>query len=121
MDSLNEHEAFIRERLADPSSTKAEVLAWLSASPRNTLGELGSNEESVRLAHQVYAAGAAEVLAIEINACGDIENSGKLLIKLPDHPLQRKSVFAWHGAQAESIGYDPEEDIGQTYLFSMLD
>jgi hypothetical protein len=30
-------------------------------------------------------------------------------------------VFEWHGKQAEAMGFDAEQDVGQSHLFSMLD
>ncbi len=115
---LESHESFIRARLEGP---KAEALGWLkSGSGANTLGET-SNEESVRLIQAIYSAGAAQVLAVEIDDYEGFQNTGKLVIALPTDPDARKAVFIWHAEQAESMGFDGERDIGQTHLFSMLD
>jgi hypothetical protein len=40
---------------------------------------------------------------------------------LPEAPNDRERVFAWAGAMAQSQGFDPDEDVGQSYLFVMLD
>ena len=45
--ALETHERFIRDRLEDPHSRKAEALEWLEGSGgKNTLGELGTTEEA---------------------------------------------------------------------------
>ena len=113
---------FSRERLEDPNSKKAEALAWLENSKgNNTLGELSTTEESVALVKEAYEAGAVEVLAIEIDQYDEMENTGKLIVKLPREPAPRERVFRWCGNQAEAQGFDAEKDSGQTHLFIMLD
>jgi hypothetical protein len=119
---LEQHEQFIRERLNDPNSVKAEALEWLKSSDgKNTLGELGSTEESIALVEAIYATGAEEVIAVEIDDYDGRQNSGKLVIRLPQDAGLRRPVFDWHGRQAETMGFDAEPDIGQSHLFSMLD
>jgi hypothetical protein len=119
---LEQHEEFIRERLQDPNSLKAEALRWLEDSDnKNTLGELGSTEASVALVKAIYAAGAEEVIAVEIDDYGGQQNSGKLVIRLPQDTTLRRPVFEWHGKQAQLMGFDAEPDIGQSHLFAMLD
>jgi hypothetical protein len=119
---LDQHEQFIRDRLEDPHSQKAEALQWLEASQgKNTLGQLSSTQDSIDLVKAIYAAGAEAVMAIEIDDYGGEQNAGKLIIKLPADKTLRQRVFEWHGKQAESLGFDGEQDIGQSHLFSMLD
>ena len=119
---LEQHQQFIRDRLEDPDSQKAEALAWLQDSDgKNTLGELGSTQESIDVVRAIYAAGAERVLAVEIDDYDGGQNSGKLMIELPQGEALRQPVFEWHGRQAESMGFDAEPDIGQSHLFSMLD
>jgi alkanesulfonate monooxygenase SsuD/methylene tetrahydromethanopterin reductase-like flavin-dependent oxidoreductase (luciferase family) len=119
---LETHERFIRDRLEDPRSRKAEALNWLEGGDgKNTLGELGTTQEAIALVKAIYDAGAAEVLAVEIQDYDGAQNSGKLVIKLPADRRLRQQVFEWHGNQAESMGFDAEPDIGQSHLFSMLD
>lgn len=119
---------FCQQFLGDPNTR--EVLAWLRGKPEGelfrTLGELGSTEESIALAQEIYDAGAVEVLAVEIDDYdedddGGGQNTGKLVVKLPDQPNARKRVFAWVNANSQSHGFDPEPDTGQNYLFTMLD
>ncbi|HET9271074.1 MAG TPA: hypothetical protein VFO31_23020 [Vicinamibacterales bacterium] len=119
---LEQHEQFIRDRLEDPRSRKAEALQWLEASEgKNTLGELGSTQDSIELVGAIYAAGAEAVIAIEIDEYDGHENTGKLIIKVPTVKALRKRLFAWHGKHAESMGFDAEQDMGQSHLFAMLD
>jgi hypothetical protein len=114
---------FIRERLEDPDSKKAEALSWLEGSAgKNTLGELSSTGESILLVKEAYDAGAVEVLAIEIDEYeSGQENTGKLILKLPSEAELRKRVFQWCADQAEAQGYEGEKDEGQTHIFVSLD
>ena len=119
---LDQHERFMRDRLEDPESQKAEALQWLETSHgRNTLGELGSTQASIDLVKAIYAAAAAEVIAVESDDYDGHQNSGKLIIKLPTNKADRARVFDWHGKQAESMGCDAGQEVGQSHLFSMLD
>lgn len=53
-----------------------------------------SNEKSLDLIREIYDAGAVEVIAVDIDKDADgEENTGKLLIVLPEQPAQRKSVL----------------------------
>jgi hypothetical protein len=115
---------FVQQFLGAPDTR--EVLEWLRSKPEGelcrSLGESGSTEDSIALAQEIYDAGAVEVLAVEIDDYeGEGQNTGRLVIKLPDEPDARKRVFAWAGAIAESHGFDPDIDTGQCYIFSMLD
>lgn len=113
---------FIRQRLEDPDSKKAEAIAWLeSSSDRNTLGELSTTDESIALAKAAYEAGAEEVLAIEIDEYDGYQNTGKLIVKVPLEAAARKRVFQWCAEQAEALGFDGERDEGQTHIFVALD
>lgn len=114
---------FIRERLQDPNSKKAEALSWLErSSGKNTLGELPSTDESIVLVRQAYEAGAERVLAIEIDEYeGGHANTGKLILTLPSDTAARKRVFRWCAKQAEAQGYEGEVDQGQSYIFVSLD
>lgn len=113
---------FIRERLEDPDSKKAEALRWLEkGNGKNTLGELSTADESIALVKAAYEAGAEEVLAIEIDEYDDRENTGKLIVKLPSESNTRKRVFQWCNEQAEAQGFEGDKDEGQTHVFVSLD
>jgi hypothetical protein len=120
---LKQYNKFIQDLLDKPN--KAEALSWLEESTEEsfrTVGELGSNEKSFDLIHAAYKAGALEVVAVEIDTYPNgHQNTGKLIVFLPDELEARKRVFEWCGDRAEAVGYDPEVDIGQQHLFVMLD
>jgi hypothetical protein len=122
MNDLEIHKNFIQKFLDSPN--KQEVLAWLDKvvdeNYQITLGEMDVNE-SYDFAQKIYECGAVEVLAIEIDNYSDGENTGKLLIVLPNDIEKRKTLFAWNAHNAESLGFESEKDFGQEYLFVMLD
>ncbi len=63
-----------------------------------------------------------QVFAVEIEKYpGGMENTGKLVIELPVDPAARTSVFDWAAAIARESGFDGDIDVGQRYLFVMLD
>ncbi len=114
---------FVQRFLNAPNTQEAK--SWLcggSESDFRSVGELETNRESIALVQQIYDAGATEVLAVEIDDYpGEGQNTGKLVIKLPDSAEARQRVFAWAGDIAESQGFDAEPDSGQSYVFVMLD
>ena len=114
---------FMQSILHDPN--KQEALRWLKGGREGdfrSVGELGTNEESIALIQRIYDAGAVEVIAVRIDEYpGEGQNTGKLVIKLPDEPELRQGLFALAGGIAQRLGFDPEQDTGQTYLFLMLD
>jgi len=118
-----DHERFIAKLLK--GRNKAEALSWLSAGSSESfrnLGELRSNEESVALVRDAYESGAAEVLAVEIDSYADgTQNTGKLVIVVPDDVAARRQVFEWCARQAVELGFEGDEDFGQRHLFVMLD
>ncbi len=115
-------DAFIQGFLGGPNDQ--EVIAWLKGGTDNdfrSLGELTTNEESTTFAEQIYIAGAAEVVAVEIDKYPEGQNTGKLVIRLPDDTDARRAVFEWLGDIGSEQGFDPEKDNGQAHLFVMLD
>ena len=116
-------DAFCLRLLNDPM--KREVLEWLNSGKEKgyTLGELPTTIESIRLAEQIYDAGATYVTAVEINQGinGSQQNTGRLVITLPEDPQARRDVFRWNEQSAADLGFDADEDTGQRYLFVMLD
>ena len=93
------------------------------ATPKHfrSLGEHDSTEESIALVEELYAAGAAKVLAVDIDRDDDGDNTGKLLIELSDDSADRNTVLTIAGKIAESQGFDAESDTGQRHVFVMLD
>ena len=121
--SLEEHEKFIEKLLGKPN--KAEALSWLSEASHESfrsVGELESNEVSLNLIQEIYKAGAVEVIAVEIDKYPDGgENTGKLVIEMPQQAEARKRVLEWCNKVGEDQGFDPSEDYGQRFEFVMLD
>ena len=68
-----------------------------------------------------YDAGAAEVLAVEIDIDEDEQNTGKLVIKLPVDADKRGTVLSVVSEINVTQGFEPENDNGQTFSFVMLD
>jgi len=113
------------ESLISASNAK-EAREWLQSGRKRTftLGELASTEESLALVEKVYAAGAVRVTAVEIDEYPDMggcQNTGKLVIELPDAPSKRTKVLAWASEIAEKQGFDALSDTGERYVFLMLD
>jgi hypothetical protein len=69
----------------------------------------------------VFDAGAVRIFAVEIDDEGDFENTGKLCIELPDDPNLRQRILDWTEEIAREQGFDQEPDVGQRYVFIMLD
>lgn len=121
--NLAEDEKLIEELLAKPN--KAEALSWLDESTDEsyrTVGELETNEQSIDLIDQAYKAGAVEVIAVDIDEYPDgRQNTGRLVVVLPDVHELRKQVFAWCENQANRLALTAGEDVGQRHVFVMLD
>jgi hypothetical protein len=119
---MQEQDTFIHKLLDNPN--KAEALSWLKDGGEDSfrnLGELDTTEESIALVQHLYDLGAVEVLAVEIDTYPEGQNTGKLVITLPDTSEARKKIFAWSSEQAESLGFAPDKDVGQKQLFVGLD
>ena len=99
--------------------------AWLGGHRDDyfiNLGELESNEASLQLVNRFYEAGAIEVVAVEIDKYeGEGENTGKLVVVLPEGAEQRSKVLDLCSDIAQQQGFDPLEDFGQRRVFIMLD
>src|SRR5262249_132778 len=112
----------IKDLLKSPKSK--EVLAWLQggAPDARTLGELPTTEPPLALANELYSFGATQATAVEIDPyISDRENTGRLVISLPESQIARAKLFAWNAEHARELGFDPDEDTGQRHLLVMLD
>ncbi len=111
------------EELLNTSGSR-EALAWLreGGPEERTLGELPSREASLEIVQEIYSLGAARVTAVGITTydTGE-ENTGKLIVSLPNSAPARAKVFAWCAQEAKHLGFEPERDIGQEHVFVMLD
>ena len=121
--SLEEHERFIQELLVNPN--RAEAFSWLdegSDESFRNVGELETNEQSLDLIQEIYKAGAVEVVAVGIDKYPDGgENTGKLVIVMPEEPEKRRTVLEWCSKISEAQGFATHEDFGQRHAFVMLD
>lgn len=97
-----------------------ELKDWLKVKT-NTLGELPSNEQSIHLADEIYAAGAVHAFGVEIDKYPEGENTGRLVSELPVDPASRTKVLDWEAKIAHEQGFDAYSDVGQKYVFVMLD
>jgi hypothetical protein len=115
-------DVFVQRFLGLPNTK--EALGWLAGATRKkrrTLGEDETTADSIQLVEEIYAAGAVTVLAVEIVSYDEGENTGKLVIELPANAQDREMVLGIAGKIAESQGFDVEPDVGQRYVFVMLD
>jgi hypothetical protein len=99
---------------------KAEALHWLKGSKFRNVGEL-SHRRSQSLVTELYGLGAVEVWAVSIQANPPYESTSCLVLKLPENELSRRALFLWNNAPEHRLGYDPDVDRGQEYLFIKLD
>ena len=116
--------SFCEDLISKPNAK--EVREWLQSGRKRgfTLGILDSTEESLALVEKAYAAGAVRVTAVEIDEYPDMggaQNTGKLVIELPDAASKRAKVLAWASKIAEKQGFDALTDTGEAYVFVMLD
>jgi hypothetical protein len=121
--NISEHDALIRKLLSDP--TKTEALSWLRADNQRTLGGCPSNSTSIKFIREIYALGAEEVLVVRVRkqkkSQGNFEHAGKLVARLPDSKTDRQRIFDWCRQQGESLGFSPDADGGERYLFLLVD
>ena len=120
---LLQHERYIDSLLS--LGENAEAFRWLDEASDyadRTLGEDLDNPESVTIVERGYRAGASEIVAVDIHSdANGCQNTGRLVVILPESPIQRQSVFAWANELAAMRGWDPEVDFGQARLFVWLD
>ncbi len=113
---------FSRQFIGSPDTE--EALNWLQVgTPKHvrTLGEFETTAESIPLVQEPYAAGAVQVLAVEIDLYDEGENTGTLLVGVSVAARSREMVLAVASRIAEFQGFDAEPDNGRQYVFVMLD
>lgn len=101
-----------------------EALSWLEEmrQPSRSLGEATDQDESIRLVKKLYRQGAVNVHAVEIHGEEtEDQNTGRIVVELPQDEKQRRDLFKSCGKFARDVGYDPEKDMGQRFIFVMLD
>ena len=94
---------------------------WFAGEKGNerTLGEDTDNVRSRAIVEPFYRAGAKAVYVFEVDE--ETQNSGRLLIELPDEKKGRQAVLRVGNKWAKTTGFDPDGDHGQRYVLLMLD
>jgi len=95
---------------------RGEALQWLKGDENRWLGQM-THEDSLELIEEGYKAGAAKIIAVEIEA----ETSDRLIVYVPTETPKREQVFKWHSIVAKKCGWDPNDDWGQNELFVFFD
>lgn len=101
-----------------------EALGWLqeSRNPSRSLGEARNQDDSIKLVEKLYQLGAQAVHATEIKSSPSRDqNSGRLILELPEQQEKRKKLFRICGKIAKAGGFDADPDVRQRYLLLMLD
>ncbi len=111
-DEANRIAKFLRKR------DKYEALAWLKGSMPGSYRFVFEwpNKKSVDWVTNLYAVGAAQVLAVDFARNAGYESVKHLLINLPTDAKQRSAVFAQVNKQVEEQGFSPMDDTGQEQL-----
>ena len=98
-----------------------ELREWLYGTD-NTLGELQTNDASIAFVASAYASGAKNVYAVEIEKHPKYgENSSHLVVELPESRSDRSALLKWAAPIAHKLGFDAYTDVGQRYIYLMLD
>ena len=105
----------------------SEARAWLTKNggeaTAHSLGRFKRERDAARFVQQLYHAGAAKVIAPDIygNQAGD-QFADCLLVRLPKNPAKRKAVRrVCARLRTRDLGaMQPDEDIGETYLYLYL-
>lgn len=101
-----------------------EALAWLQESrqPSRSLGEATGQDQAIQLITKLYSLGAVTIHAVQINGDpAEDQNTGHLVIELPQEQKQRRKLLRFCGRLARAAGFDPEPDLGQRYMLVTLD
>jgi hypothetical protein len=103
----------LRQMLADPEREEAQ--SWLTGGDERFIFEFGP-EESLAMVQELYALGAKEVLAVQIDKEPDMESTNTLVVALPSENDERGAVFRWVNDYMRECGFDPTGDEGQSHL-----
>jgi hypothetical protein len=119
------YQVFVEPLLERPNHSEAK--AWLHRNGGETvahsLGRFKQERDAAKFVEQLYRAGAAKVIAPDIysNKAGD-QFADCLLVRLPKDPAKRKAVRrVCAQLRTRDLGaVQPDEDIGETYLYLYL-
>jgi hypothetical protein len=103
------------------SGRSEDAVTWMSQKG-STLGEM-DRAKSRRFIMKLNGLNAKKIVACQINAYGEGlgENSGDLVVELPEEPTDRAKLFKFMGRRAQLLGFDPDLDNGQQYGYIKLD
>lgn len=111
-------DAFARSLLDDGKS--ADAMEW-TLSPANTLGEM-TPKKSRNLVEKLVRLGTQRIHACQIDACDEgEENSGVLVVELPDGAKERKALLREIAKLAGAQGLQGDFDDGQRLAVVKLD
>lgn len=110
-------DSFCRELIQNENSENAAE--WIK-NPKARLGEL-SRRASRELIAKLLRDGALRVHACEISREPDMENTGHLVVELPESPSSRRSLLRTAGNWAMKQGFEPTPDDGQSMVYIKLD
>jgi hypothetical protein len=98
----------------------AEAFAWIEQSKTKDIRSVGeeSPEESLKIVKGLYASGAVQVQAVEVDRVEGVgETVNTLCVELPQDPQKRKKLLAVEAKVARAGGFDRVPDEGQQYMF----
>ena len=99
----------------------AEARAWCDPKNANHVGFEMSTKDMLKLANDLYAAGATKVYVADIIELGAKKTSATMVVQLPKDPNARAKVLAREKEFEESEGGEGSPDVGQKYLLMTLD
>ena len=116
---MNNEDIFCLEMLEKPD--KAEAMQWFKEGISNgkvrTVGEL-NEKKTEKILTNLYELGSITVFAVEIDSYEDgDQTTDSLIVELPEDKNLRAKLFKEIGKHAIKQGFDPDEDVGQKYLF----
>jgi hypothetical protein len=98
----------------------ADALDWITSKKHN-VGEL-RRAKSLKLVEKLVRAGAKHLYACDIDQYdNDEENTGHLVIELPDSPTERRTILREVDRLAAKQGYRGDFENYQRYAYVKLD
>ncbi len=118
-EEARKEDAFCQEIMA--KGAQADAVEWVKIKG-HTLGEKNW-ATSKRLVDRLWSLGCTKIIACEIAAHHDGENTGHLVIELPkiEYSEARKQILKSVGRIAGESGYDGPFDDGQQFVYIKLD
>lgn len=112
-----DEDATCEESLKNPNH--AEAREWCSN--EENMGFKMTVSDMLKLAEEIYAAGAEKVYVTDIDEFKGRKISASFVVVLPKDGAARKRLFDWEAGFAKQIEEKPRTDKGQKYFFISLD